>query len=133
MKPGEVHSGSFKPGHDPRRGADSIHLNGKSLSAMARELTPECLVLMHNVVRGVNERGADVDYPIMARLRASEYILNRGWGTAVQNIELSVSDSRPINALTRAELLALAAGEQPRLPVLLPAETVPQAVPDGET
>jgi phosphotransferase system HPr-like phosphotransfer protein len=58
--------------------------------------------------------------------------MNRGWGTAVQAIELNLTDSRPIAALSRTELMALAAGEQPRLPVTIQGEAISQAIQEDE-
>src|SRR5262249_39647250 len=132
LKKGQRHDGQFKSGHDPRRHhGDGVRLNGLSLSAMARELTPDCLTLLHIVVRGVDEQGSPREYKPADRLRAATYILDRGWGTAVQNIELSLHDARPVQSLSRAELEALAAGELPRLPVTIQGEAISQAISES--
>jgi hypothetical protein len=129
----QTNPGAFRKGHDPRRFGSKKLINGMTLSAMARELTPECLAYIHNVSRGIDEHGLPTEYEVKDRLRACEYILARGWGTPVQSIELNLSDSRPITALNRTELMALAAGEQPRLPVTIPGEAITQAIGDENT
>lgn len=92
--------------------------DGLTLSQMARKHARTCVALWLRAVR-------DEQLPFPVRLKASELIMDRGYGKAVSVIE---THSRPIESLTLAELEAIAAGEQPRFPVTIEGEAVPLAV-----
>lgn len=102
--------------------------DGLTLAQMARKHTRSCVALWLKAMRDEN-----VPWPV--RLKASEYIMDRGYGKAVSVIE---TNSRPLESLTLAELEAIAAGEQPRFPVtiegeVIPISTTPATTPvDGE-
>lgn len=114
LKPGQKHSGSFRSGHDPRRPQATKLYDGMTISQMARTRGPECLELWSSAMR--DERN-----PWPVRLRASELIMDRGYGKAVAVIE---THSRPIHSLSREELELIASGELPRLPITLEGEAV---------
>lgn len=107
------HSGSFRKGDDPRRPQGMRLHDGMTISALARQRGPECIELWTQAMR--DERN-----PWPVRLRASELIMDRGFGKAVSIIE---THSVPIQALSRDELRRIAAGELPRLPVTIDNDT----------
>lgn len=102
------HSGSFQPGNDPRR---PEHFqprrlpDGRTLASIARQYTEESVNVLVQVVRGELE-GVKVG----EQLRAAEILLDRGWGKAVSVVAMDVNDSREMGALSRAELMVIAAG-----------------------
>ena len=101
----------FQPGYDPRRAVGLRLFNGKTLAQMARESTPEALDLVVSVVKGLDPRtGEDKEYKIADRLKAAEYVLDRGWGKAVQAIHMDINADKDITQLTTQELLSIAAG-----------------------
>jgi hypothetical protein len=109
MKPGQPNPGAFKKGDDSRRAHGMVLMDGKTFAAKARELGPAVLEFWNDLYR-------DEEAPLPMRLRASELIVERGYGKAQQNVNISV-DERPITTLTEQELMALI-GEQPVLPAL---------------
>jgi len=115
LRPGQVHSGSFRPGDDPRRPNGLKLYDGMTLAQMARKRTPKCLELLERAME-------DESCPWAVRVRASEILLDRGHGRAVSVIEMSVTHERPITSLTRDELRAIAAGQAPRTPIVIDAE-----------
>ena len=117
----EVNAGHFKKGHDPRR-AQGLRLhNGRTLAAMARVNTVEAIELIHSVIVDQSQKTSD-------RLKAAEYMLDRGWGKAVSVVQMEVNDTTEIRELTRDALVALANGHAPHLPVTINGEAIP--VPD---
>jgi hypothetical protein len=92
--------------------------DGLTLAQMAREYGPECIDLWVKAMR-------DEELPWPVRLKASEYIVDRGYGKAVSIIE---TQSRSLQSMTLAELEAIARGEQPRFPITIEGEAVTLAV-----
>ncbi len=119
---GQPNPGGFKKGDDPRRAGGTRIYDGLTLAQMARAYGPECIELLVRAMR--DEANA---WPV--RLKASEYILDRGYGRAVNIIE---TQSRSLQSLTLEELEAIAAGEQPRFPLLIEGEAVTLAVEQQE-
>ena len=121
IKAGQRHSGQFRKGDDPRRVGGVKIYDGMTLAQMARKLGPECLDLW---TRAMRDEG--LAWPI--RLKASEYIMDRGFGKAVSVIETT---PRSLVSLSADELEAIAAGESPRLPITFEgeaAEVLPSTV-----
>lgn len=86
-----------------------------TLAQMARQHGPACL---HFLRRAMD----DEQVPWKDRIRASEIILDRGYGKAVSTLE--VRDVRPIQSLSRSELMAIASGANPQLPITIDGEAV---------
>lgn len=108
LRPGMRHSGSFQPGNDPRRPENFQPRklpNGRTLASLARDYTEDSVNVLVSVVRGQME-GVKVG----DQLRAAEILLDRGWGKAVSVVAMEVQDSRNLGALSRAELMVIAAG-----------------------
>ncbi len=110
-------SGQFKMGHDSRRAVGLRLVNGKTLAQYAREHTLEAVEVIHKVLTDPNEK-------TQWRLKAAEYVLDRGWGKAVSVVQMDTSDSLEIRELTRDALLAIANGNLPALPVTLNGEAL---------
>lgn len=102
-------------------------VNGKTLAQYAREHTLEAVEVIVGVVRDEQQKTSD-------RLKAAEYLLDRGWGKAVSVVQMEVNDTTEIRELTRDALLALANGHTPNMPVTIDgkAVAVPEAVSDEE-
>lgn len=115
LRPGQTHSGSFRKGDDPRRAHGMPIYDGKTLAQLARQHGPACLQFMR---RAMDDEGV----PWKDRIRAAEIILDRGYGKAVSTLE--VRDVRPIQSLTRSELMAIASGVNPQLPITIDGEAV---------
>jgi hypothetical protein len=115
MRTGQPNPGAFKKGDDPRRAGGLKVVNGKTLAQLAREHTPEAVALVARCITDETQRMCD-------RLRASELILDRGWGRPTSVVEMNVTHGRALNTLTMQELEALARGETPRLPITLEGE-----------
>lgn len=118
LKPGQPNPGGFRKGDDPRRAGGMRIYDGLTLAQMAREYGPECIDLWVKAMR-------DEELPWPVRLKASEYIVDRGYGKAVSIIE---TQSRSLQSMTLAELEAIARGEQPRFPITIEGEAVTLAV-----
>ena len=101
LKPGQRHSGSFQKGFDPKRRGPEYLYDGMSFSQIARLEAPKCIELW---IKCVNDDAV----PWAMRLRASELITDRAYGKAVSTIDLSVTENRPVRALTMQELEAIA-------------------------
>ena len=114
---GGPNPGGFKKGDDPRRAGGMRVYDGQTLAQMARQRGPKCIELWERAID-------DEDLPWPVRLRASELMMDRGYGKAVSVIE---THSRPLESLSNEELEAIAAGQAPRLPITLQGEAV--AVP----
>ncbi len=99
MRKGGPNPGAFRSGDDPRRAQGLKVYDGLTLAAAARQLGPECLHFWHRAMR-------DEELPMKERLRASELIVERGYGKAVSTLEVRVD--RPIEQLSRSELMAIA-------------------------
>ena len=95
--------------------------NGRTLAAMARENTVEAIELIHSVIVDQAQKTSD-------RLKAAEYMLDRGWGKAVSVVQMEVNDTTEIRELTRDALVAIANGHAPHLPVTIDGVAI--AVPD---
>ena len=80
--------------------------DGKSFAAKARELGADVIYFWNDLWR-------DETAPFPIRLRASELIVERGFGKAQQNI--TVSAERPISSYTREELEAIAFSGAPQV------------------
>lgn len=130
LKPGQPNPGGFKKGDDPRRPQGLVLSNGESFAKRARELGPDALEWWDTVWR-------DESHPISTRLRASEMIVERGFGKAVSTLDINVNDNRPINTYTTQELEAMMsrfAGDQPRIEEdVLDAEFTSVSTIGGET
>lgn len=126
LKPGMRNPGSFKSGYDPRRIGGTRVYDGMTLAQMARKHGPEVLELWLRAMR-------DEELPWPIRLKASEYIMDRGFGKAVAVIETT---PRSLASLSNDELEAIAAGESPRLPITFEGEaeevSLPQPLPHDE-
>lgn len=122
LKPGQRHSGQFRKGDDPRRGSGMVLQDGKTFAAKARELGVEVLQFWDGLWR-------DEKAPLPMRLRASELIVERGFGKAASTLDINVNDTRQLNTLTIEELEAIANGEQPRFPITMDDSS---SVHDGE-
>ena len=90
--------GQFKKGNDPRRmTAIKVLPDGRTLAQLCRSHAPEAIEAVVAVMRGKDpESGEDKDWPIAARLRAAELLLERGFGKApavvqVESQELDLS------------------------------------------
>lgn len=113
----EINAGHFRKGHDPRR-AQGLRLhNGRTLAAMARENTVEAIELIHSVIVDPAQKTGD-------RLKAAEYMLDRGWGKAVSVVQMDINDTTEIRELTRNALLAIANGHAPNFPVTIDGEAI---------
>lgn len=115
IKPGGPNPGGFRNGDDPRRAGGLKIYDGMTLAQMARQQGPACLALLARA-------RDDENVPWKDRIRASEIILDRGYGKAVSTLE--VRDVRPIESLSRSELLAIASGIAPQLPITVDGEAV---------
>jgi hypothetical protein len=108
LRPGMRHTGSFQPGNDPRRleNFQPRRLpDGRTLASIARQYTEDSVNILVSVVRG-ELAGVKVG----DQLKAAEILLDRGWGKAVSVVAMDVNDSRQMGALSRAELMVIAAG-----------------------
>ena len=121
----EVNSGHFKKGHDPRRSVGLRLVNGKTLAQVAREHTLEAIELIRGVIVDPSQKTCD-------RLKAAEYMLDRGWGKAVSVVQMEVNDHTEIRELTREALLALASGKAPHLPVTIDGKAVENTVRESD-
>lgn len=81
--------------------------DGKTFAAKARELGPEILNFWDGLWR-------DEKAPLPMRLRASELIVERGFGKAANTLDINVNDSRAVTSLSIEEMERILAGEQPR-------------------
>ena len=88
-----------------------VIVDGMTFTAKARELGPAVLEWWDQVWR-------DEDHPLNVRLRASELIVERGFGKAFSTLDININE-RQLTSLTFEELEALALGEQPRFPIAL--------------
>lgn len=109
--------GAFKRGHDPRRAVGLRLVNGRTLASYAREYTVEAVQVLAEVLRDPQQKACD-------RLKAAEYLLDRGWGKAVSVVQMEVNDTAEIRELTREALLALANGHAPALPVTIDGQVI---------
>jgi hypothetical protein len=126
LKPGQRHSGQFQKGADPRRANSIVIADGITLAAKARELGPAILEFWDSLWR-------DEKHPLPVRIRASELIVERGYGKAVSTLDVNVTHRRPLTSLTVEELEAIAHGEQPRLPVTINGEAIEAVFSDATT
>ena len=110
------YSGGFKRGFDPRRtgnGRPKVPRlkDGRSLAALARELTEDAVRYLHHVMLDDSE-ATDT------RIHAARELLQLGWGTAPKLPMVSVSVGDCVSAmLTTDQLVALATGTAPPLDV----------------
>ena len=110
-RPGNPHSGQFKAGHDPRRtGSPSIILkDGRTLAQVFRSNAPDAIDVILEVMRDTSRSAKD-------RMKAAEYVLERGFGKIPQPIAAKViheqgMDGRSLDdlqKLTTAQLMAIA-------------------------
>jgi hypothetical protein len=114
----EHNAGHFKKGHDSRRAVGLRLVDGKTLAQYAREYTVEAVQVLAQVLRDNRHKPSD-------RLKAAEYLLDRGWGKAVSVVQMEVNGTTEIRELTREALLALANGHTPALPVTIDGEAIP--------
>jgi hypothetical protein len=121
----EENAGHFRKGHDPRRAVGLRLHNGKTLAQLARENTVEAIELIRSVIVDQAQKTSD-------RLRAAEYLLDRGWGKAVSVTHIDISDTAEVQELTRDALLAIANGHAPGLPVTIDGQAVSKAVREEE-
>lgn len=71
----------------------------EELKQAFRALAPEALKTLESVMRSSKARPGD-------RIRAAETILNRGYGTPVQAVEVTGRDGGPIESMTHEQALA---------------------------
>jgi hypothetical protein len=76
--------GSFKPGQSGNPGGKKPKTEEeRTLEAMCREKTPQALgVILRIMEAGENERN---------QLGAAQYVIDRGWGKATQNISAALT------------------------------------------
>ena len=87
LKKGQTHSGSFRPGPDPRRiGYSPLLECGKTLPQLARERTQEAFELICGVMN-------DEEQDIKLRVQAAESVLNRGWGKAPMAVQVTHNET----------------------------------------
>jgi hypothetical protein len=117
LRPGQKHSGSFRKGDDPRRLGGAKVFDGMTLAQIARKHTPECVALL---VRAMHSEAV----PWPTRIQAANSLLDRGHGKPVSVIDMTVTQGKPITSLSLEELEAIAAGEPPRVPVIIDGECI---------
>ena len=107
----------FKKGDDPRRYTQPareetvLSVTGYTLPDLCRMRAPACVDLLTAVIEGRDpETDEPIKYPIGQRLRAVEIILNRGFGSPVNQVQLKQVQSQHGNlaALDLTELHAIA-------------------------
>lgn len=82
-------------------GRPKDNVGGYNLSQMCKIRTPDCVRFWERVLH-------DEEAPLRDRLRASELLMDRGHGRAVQAID--VTTHKAPDDYTRADLLAIALG-----------------------
>lgn len=100
IKPGGPNPGGFKRGDDPRRPQGLVTNDGETFAKKARELGASVLDWWHTIY-------LDEKQPIATRLRASENIVERGFGKATTTLDINVNDNREIRQRTTKELEAM--------------------------
>ena len=85
-----------------KRGRPRDDCGPYNLKALCKIETLKCIETLKKV-------RDDVSAPPQARVKASEAILDRGWGKPTQAVEMTVDDKRSPAELTRDELAAEAA------------------------
>jgi hypothetical protein len=85
-----------------KRGRPRDDCGPYNLKALCKIETLEC-------IRTLKEVRDDKGAPPAARVKASEAILDRGWGKPTQTVEMEVTDNRAPGELTRDELAERAA------------------------
>jgi hypothetical protein len=88
---------AFKPGQSGNPGGRPPKTEEqRTLETMCRERTPEALATVLTIMgAGENERN---------RLSAAQFVIERGWGKAVQSLEHSGKDGGPIQSKVDATL-----------------------------
>ncbi|TXS96033.1 hypothetical protein FV139_00560 [Parahaliea maris] len=100
LKPGQKHSGSFKPGYDPRRNSAPRYKDNKTLCELAREKTQVAFQTIIAVLEDPNASRKE-------KLIAADKVLDRGWGKALQGVLVAQESSNP-GTMSTAELAAAA-------------------------
>jgi hypothetical protein len=110
LKPGQKHSGSFKPGHDPRRNLLGPRMSEKKRTFMeaCRELTPNALSVLEEAMNDPQAAWRD-------RMTAAALLIEHGHGKPVDRQVIASLDGskggKDIKRLNEAELLQIIAGE----------------------
>ena len=78
-------NGQFAPGTSGNPGGRPAQLT--EIVEMSRKTTPEIIETMTTIM-------LDTDEPTLARIRAGEFLANRGWGKPVEVLEQKIEDKR---------------------------------------
>jgi hypothetical protein len=100
LKPGQRHSGQFQKGHDPRRFAEAMRFEGKTIAQLARAKGPDAIETLAKIM-------LDRSVSPAARIQAATALLDRGYGKAVSIVDMNVTHDRPASAMTRTEIMQL--------------------------
>lgn len=102
LKPGQKHSGSFMPVHDPRR-VQHMKFGGRTIAELAREVCPQAIELLTKAMQA-----EEVPWP--ARIQAANSLLDRGIGRAVTVIDMQVVHKTDPTQMSDEELLKVIEG-----------------------
>lgn len=105
LKPGQKHSGSFKPGHDPRRHLEGPRRSKRNFQELVRAHTEEAV----NFLRATID---DEDAPYGERYKAAELLLAHAHGKPVDRQVVATMEG---TAAGRPSLSALIAQVTPML------------------
>ena len=109
LKPGQRHSGQFKPGYDPRRNLKGPYTSPerRTFVEACREKTEDALTVLETCMRDEGASWRD-------RMTAAALLIEHAHGKPVDRkvvAELGVGEQgRPVEQLTEEELLQIAAG-----------------------
>jgi hypothetical protein len=110
LKPGQTHSGSFKPGHDSRRNLLGPRMSKEKVSFMqaCRDKTDNALSVLDEAMNDPNASWRD-------RMSAAALLLEHGHGKSVDRIAVANlngnRDSKDFKELSTQELLQIIADE----------------------
>ncbi len=108
LKPGQRHSGQFKPGYDPRR-----NLNGPFTSPERRTFMEACREKTENALAVLEAAMNDESASWRDRMTAASLLIDHGHGKPVDRtavLQLSGSIDGDGDDLSDAELMRIAAG-----------------------
>lgn len=108
----------FQPGYDPRRKTGQRPRktkDGRNVTQLARDYTEEALMKQVSLMR-------DPEVPAREQLKASEYILSRGWGAPKQSIEMMANVQHEHN-VSRIDFAQMT--QEARLNLLANMRTLP--------
>ena len=108
LKPGQRHSGQFKPGYDPRR-----NLNGPFTSPERRTFMEACREKTENALAVLEAAMNDESASWKDRMTAASLLIDHGHGKPVDRtavLNLSAGYDGDGDDLSDAELMRIAAG-----------------------